>query len=311
MQDRYTGDIGDFAKFGLLRALAGEDSLGIAWYLFPDENHSDDGQHTRYLGEPTRWRHLDPDLFDCLKGLVEDNKRSVSAISSSGILRGAVFSDERLASEITTRDARRAWRRGWFSRLEEELRECAIVFADPDNGLCDDTDYRWHERDFWKRIPLREAQALANDRPAVIYHHNTRLSGGHALEIQYWIDRLGHNTLAIYWRVHSNRTFFILNPTDPLRSRARSFAERWGEACELHSWQGTAPNPPNPRRRTPSPAEQPIGPHASLKACPECGKLFRGGTWGGIDAHWKARHSIIMPYDDAWPLIQSGTYKRF
>ena len=42
------------------------------------------------------------------------------------------------------------------------------------------------------------------------------------------------------------------------------------------------------------------------KACPECGHKFRGGTWGGIDAHWKARRSQIMPYLEAWPIIKAG-----
>lgn len=41
------------------------------------------------------------------------------------------------------------------------------------------------------------------------------------------------------------------------------------------------------------------------KACPECGYAFRGGTWGGIDAHWKAFHSQIMPYEAAWPIIKA------
>lgn len=43
-----------------------------------------------------------------------------------------------------------------------------------------------------------------------------------------------------------------------------------------------------------------------VKTCPECGQSFRGGTWGGIDAHWKALHGEIMPYRDAWPIIKSG-----
>ena len=42
------------------------------------------------------------------------------------------------------------------------------------------------------------------------------------------------------------------------------------------------------------------------KACPECGYAFRGGTWGGIDAHWKAVHNHIVPYKDAWPIIKAG-----
>ncbi len=42
------------------------------------------------------------------------------------------------------------------------------------------------------------------------------------------------------------------------------------------------------------------------KSCPECGYAFAGGTWGGIDAHWKASHNGIMPYADAWPIIKAG-----
>lgn len=43
--------------------------------------------------------------------------------------------------------------------------------------------------------------------------------------------------------------------------------------------------------------------------CPECGHQFKGGTWGGIDAHWKSKHAHIMPYEEAWELIRNGEYK--
>ena len=49
---------------------------------------------------------------------------------------------------------------------------------------------------------------------------------------------------------------------------------------------------------------------SSKHVCPECGHQFQGGTWGGIDAHWKAKHEDIMPYEEAWPLIRSGNYKK-
>lgn len=42
------------------------------------------------------------------------------------------------------------------------------------------------------------------------------------------------------------------------------------------------------------------------KSCPECGHRFRGSGWGGIDAHWKAFHSDIMSYEEAWPIIKRG-----
>jgi len=50
MQDRYTGDIGDFAKYGLLRYILdrADVTLGINWYLVPDEAHNRDGRHNRY-----------------------------------------------------------------------------------------------------------------------------------------------------------------------------------------------------------------------------------------------------------------------
>jgi len=47
-----------------------------------------------------------------------------------------------------------------------------------------------------------------------------------------------------------------------------------------------------------------------LHICPECDHQFSGGTWGGIDAHWRAHHENIMPYEEAWPLIVAGNYER-
>lgn len=46
------------------------------------------------------------------------------------------------------------------------------------------------------------------------------------------------------------------------------------------------------------------------KFCPECGHVFQGNGWDGIDAHWKAHHGHVMSYEKVWKLIQSGTYKR-
>jgi predicted RNase H-like nuclease len=44
----------------------------------------------------------------------------------------------------------------------------------------------------------------------------------------------------------------------------------------------------------------------SAKTCPECGHEFKGTGWGGIDAHWKAKHEDIMHYHLAWPIIKAG-----
>ena len=44
------------------------------------------------------------------------------------------------------------------------------------------------------------------------------------------------------------------------------------------------------------------------RVCPECGYEFQGNGFDGVDAHWRAHHENIMSYEEAWPLIKSGTY---
>lgn len=44
------------------------------------------------------------------------------------------------------------------------------------------------------------------------------------------------------------------------------------------------------------------------KVCPECGHVFKGNGWDGIDAHWKSKHDTVMPYAEAWPLLKANRY---
>ena len=66
---RYVGDVGDFVKYALLRAIRGTKRLGVAWYLHPNAGPAGDGRHTAHLQNPDEWRHLDAELFDALTGL--------------------------------------------------------------------------------------------------------------------------------------------------------------------------------------------------------------------------------------------------
>ena len=52
MQDRYVGDMGDYVKLAILRALMPGERLGVAWWRFPDEVHNADGRHVGYLRKP-------------------------------------------------------------------------------------------------------------------------------------------------------------------------------------------------------------------------------------------------------------------
>jgi hypothetical protein len=235
LQHKYTGDIGDYVKYGLLRALCQGLTLGVAWYLYPDEHHKGDGRHIAYFSKPMRWRHLDPPLFDCLHRLVQGGRRSVSEIEASRLLKPACFSFAALEFTGRSLNERRAFRRRWFDGVLSDLREAEIVFADPDNGLCEDGTFSYGRRDAWKRLPMREARALSDGRPAIFYHHNSRFPGGHALEVQKWIGALGEGTLALRWRAYSPRTFFLVNPTPALAKRLEDFARRWRPYAELQT----------------------------------------------------------------------------
>ena len=88
MQNRYVGDVGDFAKYALLRRLAGtspEQSirLGVVWCLYPDESHNADGRHISYLSRPG-FAPLDLDLISALQKLLV---RTVAPLPQSPMQR--------------------------------------------------------------------------------------------------------------------------------------------------------------------------------------------------------------------------------
>ena len=228
MQDRYVGDIGDYFKYAFLRSVFPSERIGVAWYLFPDEEHNNDGKHTTYLDDSSAWRHLDSELFDTLYHIVRvQKKRNVSMIEKKRLLGNAVFASEKLA--YNGKNARQ-WRYNWFARVHEALIDTTVVFADPDNGLRDDDRVLTGTKKNWKGIAISEAVALSHGKTGVIYHHNTRRKGGHDLENIYWLDRfkeMGIEATSVRFRRGSGRTFFILNPTALHFKNIESFCQLW------------------------------------------------------------------------------------
>ena len=120
MQNKYVGDIGDFGKYGLLRALTDkipmlesqENSpgnspgnspenyreeplgLGVVWYLTPNAGKQNDGQHTGYLPGYLRENNrlgrqlqkCDPELHEKLGLIIRQERRCVAEIPAEEIL---------------------------------------------------------------------------------------------------------------------------------------------------------------------------------------------------------------------------------
>lgn len=137
MQNKYVGDFGDFGKYALLRYLAQTClPLGINWYLTPDESNGNDGRHTSYL-QNDHMIGYDDEVFLLLQRLVNEQRRNVKEIESSGILPTSTVYYSRLLdwTNVTSGDSRSSYRDAWHEQALEAMMNCDLVFLDPDNGL--------------------------------------------------------------------------------------------------------------------------------------------------------------------------------
>jgi hypothetical protein len=238
MQHRYVGDIGDYIKLGILRALASERRLGVAWWLHPDEGAPGDGRHIGYLEKPSEWRAYDPALFDHLRSVVRSGRRDISALENEIILPGTTFHSEALPVNIPPK-LRAQERRNWFESAQHRFRTCGLLFLDPDNGL-EPRRYRPAGRKSGKSVMWAELEALRRpDRPLIVYHHQTRFKGGHLDEIRHLAISLRDSGFrqidALRASPYSPRVFFLLDGDSALRDRAAHLCHRWSERLSWHA----------------------------------------------------------------------------
>jgi hypothetical protein len=179
MQNRYVGDLGDFAKYALLRSIADKSGfkLGVVWCLFENELHNCDGRHTSYL-QRGEFRNLDPVLHDRLALIVRSGRRSVRTISRVKIFPSdTVLFDSPIAPSNRMRvdgAAREAYRTRWISQALAATLTCELIFFDPDNGL-EIPSVPKHGPKAGKYIFLDELNSFwQRGQSLIIYHHLNR-----------------------------------------------------------------------------------------------------------------------------------------
>ncbi len=190
MQNRFVGDIGDFGKYGLLRALCDPSDgdrplkLGVVWYLTPNGTDGA-GQRTEYL-EPTPGNHAcyrdcAPDVYDALAEIVrprDSEKRNVVAVRKAGILPAAVFHECRLDfTGIASNDrlARENHREQYVSAAQEATAHCNLVFVDPDTGIPPARVSRTRERGLAYSYLDELERYVQNDQSLVVYQQYPRI----------------------------------------------------------------------------------------------------------------------------------------
>jgi hypothetical protein len=225
MKDQYVGDISDFEKYALLRALQSATALPLAvcWMLTPPDGTAE-GSRTQYLQDSQRYRSLDPYVFDRLKQIVESDSRTVAAVEHEGVLERATYFAQRLEDSESAREA-------YFDRVWTALETPALVFFDPDIGLAGASV---------RRGGRRSAMYVFDDELEIAYKH------GHSLVIfDHWkrVQRVPY-LRGVFQRIRAatgapsafsvggvSRVVFIVVPQERhrrlLEKAAQQFAAQW------------------------------------------------------------------------------------
>lgn len=219
MQDRYAGDVGDFGKFALLRAVSRGRQLGVCWYRCSGAGeNNNDGRHVDYLRRPERFRGLDPVAFDAMARVVA-GERSLAALEAAELLPGARYHRDEVPRS-------RALRQAWFTSVLSAMDGCDLVFADMDNG------FEWSALSP-KCIGREEVRALRRrGRSLLLYHHQTRRAGGAREEFRrfsQWLFEAGaQHVEAVRLRPYSSRFYLLVDGDRALSTALGAFAARWG-----------------------------------------------------------------------------------
>lgn len=169
MKNQYFGDINDYRKYGLLRAIlqASGVRMLLAWMLTPDDG-STDGQFVSYLQNPNKWARFDPFLYNKLRLLLEDEpQRGVSLIEKTDLLPGMSYFYDTVPESAPARKA-------WFQSLLEAAHDNEFVYLDPDNGV-EVKSCPYGARQSMKYLYWREVEELwRHGKSVLIYQHFIR-----------------------------------------------------------------------------------------------------------------------------------------
>ncbi len=165
MQDRYAGDIGDYGKLGMLRALASKGlSIGINWYLVDtpvQELAVNDGGK---LISGTL-ASCDPKLADTLRAISLSPERSIRAIEEADLVPGARYFSNTVPIE---------GRAEWHAQALSVLTGTNLVFLDPDNGLLVKSVGKRSAKSPKYTFYEEVADYVARGQSVVVYNHRSR-----------------------------------------------------------------------------------------------------------------------------------------
>lgn len=258
MQNRYVGDVGDFAKHGLLRFLSGMTSndeesqlrLGLIWYMYHDERHGadpnkigGDGKFIDYL-KPTEkndrggYRDCDPDLWETLRRMVvEEDARCVHCVQRRKEILpdNTLFFDSLLNyPSYMPRLTRERMRELWLAGALQATEDADLVCVDPDNGIGDPTQM------YVKRGPkfayLSDLQTLWERKQSLVIYQHLGRDGDARTQVEKTTNQLqgglpGAKPISLWFHRGTARVFYVIpHPEskhgETIQNRVCRFLER-------------------------------------------------------------------------------------
>ena len=224
MKHQYVGDLNDYRKYALLRALSvgGSVRVGVNWMLTAADG-STDGSKLAYLEQPERHRQFDPELFNVLAtaSLAPDWRR-LETIEASGAIPGASYFNPELGDSSPSREV-------FMERCALCLAVADLIFFDPDNGL--ETSLPKGRKGSCKYLYLDEVKRFyVSGKSLLIYQHFPRIerqafTGACAARL-----RLVAPDAALWAFATSNVLFLLMiHPSSPARLANAAFeaSQRW------------------------------------------------------------------------------------
>ena len=216
MQNRYVGDVGDFANNGLLRWLCGKPELeddhpdsptgklrlGVAQYLHHDNSRGGNIPIPPELGD------CDGHLYNVLAQLQAANNRTV------------VHDEYRQAPPADARyhtACRSAFgsREDWLNNVLDSETDSQIVFLNPDNGIAGTANDPFPDSP--KHVYLTDIfQYVDLSKSLVIYHHYAQgVRAEQRIEKEFrrlagWFGPLGYVVYVLWFHREQARFYFLL-----------------------------------------------------------------------------------------------------
>jgi hypothetical protein len=219
MKNQYFGDVNDFRKYGLLRALTGcidsqqnkkiDLTLAVCWMLTPDDNTSH-GNRTDYLKLPLPniYSNLDYNLFNyfCKLDIISGNNRDVKKAQNEMCLPiSSLFYYQHVPPDKNDRAQ-------FFNKFMKQAERFDIIFYDPDNGINVKTHHYGTMYStkylYWCEL----FHSYSNGHSIILYQHFGMQPGGRDLFIENMANDLKKSIgiEEIYTFKSAHVVFFLL-----------------------------------------------------------------------------------------------------